>query len=151
MLGKRIEDHVLNDGSARRVGDEGSRGQRLAEIPAFHGNGRHGHIRIGAAVIPVQFQIGEEESLVTAVVQLGDDDGAANGAAVIPGSRPGPEKVPVAGTAVRLAGVEIFVANKDERGAVESIGAALAGEVVEAARDLAEFGGEVAALQREFL
>ena len=151
LVAGRIEDHVLHDGSARRVGAQRPSREGRAEIPVLHRNRRHGHIRVRLAVRPVQFQVGEKERLVTAVVQVGDDHRAADRTAIVPAPRIGPQVVPVAGTGISPARVQIFVLHKDERHAVQSIGAGLGREVVEAPGDLAEFGGKVAALQGEFL
>ena len=96
LVAVRIEDHVFHDRSARWIGAQRPSRQNPAEIPALHGNGRHGHVRIRLSVSPVQFQVREEESLVTAVINVGNHHWAADGTAIVSAPRIGPEVVPVA-------------------------------------------------------
>ena len=110
LVGERIENHVLRDGSPGHVGAERASRQGLAEIPGSHQRGGHGLIPVRGARQPVFFQVEKEEGLVTAVVHFGDVHGAAQGEPIVIASELWSEVVPTGASRVRPARAEIFVA-----------------------------------------
>ena len=91
------------------------------------------------------FEREEEESLVMAVLQVGNDYRAAKGAAevVLPARRPP--------SGIRLMRIQRLVSNAIEKAAVILVRPGLRGEVVNAALGLAEFGRIVSGLEAHFL
>ncbi len=118
----------------------------MAEVSAAHSRGgQRDEVACRVDHVAVYLIVEEEERLVVAVVELGNPDWAAYGAAkvVLAAARVGIGERPVR--------VQRFVGQVLIPGAMELIGAGAGSEVVEPASSLAEFRGKVAGLQGELL
>ncbi len=138
------------EGPVEGVAKGGDGAEEAAEIALIElGEGGVASGSAEAVVSRAVLFVGEiEEGFVASVVDLGDDDGAADAA--------GPVHLAVLRTvdAARIVGegigVEGFVANAGVGAAVEGVGAGLHDVVEDAALAAAEFGGHAPGLDFDF-
>ena len=148
--GGGVVDGTAGDGPVEGIAKGGGGAEEAAEVTLIELG--EGGVAIGSAEAVVSLAVlfvGEvEEGFVASVVELGDDDGAADAA--------GPVHLAVLRTvdAARVVGegvgVEGFVANAGVGAAVEGVGAGLHDVVEDAALAAAEFGGHAPGLDFDF-
>ena len=145
-LGLRIIDRAFHDSAAKRVFPKLASRQRLAEI-AFAIRKSGNYVRpIGDSVgLAKPFQTYEEESLIVAIIYIGNPDRPAQGKA----------KVISAHAALRVnkrsARVQGLISKILICGSMECISTGPHGHIENATSSLSKFGGVVAGLNRDLL